>query len=308
MMIREIELSSLNCRYESYRLRNEGAERILLSSIAEQGIRDPLEGVDVADDHTSTKLSGPILLNGFKRLRCARKLGIQIVPYVSIGTDPAMGIISLLRMSNAKGLSILEQAALVDELKKTYQLSVSEIAQHLERSKSWVSMRSGILAEMSEVVRQKLFSGKFPVYSYMYTLRSFMRMNKTNSKDIDEFVSAVAGKKVSVRDVERLAHGYFKGSEEFREQIRNGNIVWGLQRMKEPQPNSPQCNELERGLLNDLEVSQKYMTRVIHKSQDSRLKSLLFMAQANLLAGGILRQLGTFSERIKALYAHTGQV
>jgi len=37
-------------------------------------------------------------------------------------------------------------------------------------------MRLGLIAEMSATIRAKLFSGTFPVYSYMYTLRQFMRM------------------------------------------------------------------------------------------------------------------------------------
>jgi hypothetical protein len=38
-------------------------------------------------------------------------------------------------------------------------------------------MRLGLIGEMSEKVREKIFRGSFPVYPYMYTLRQFMRMN-----------------------------------------------------------------------------------------------------------------------------------
>ena len=65
-MIQNVEVSSFDLRYESYRLRHEGCEKALLCSITEYGIRDPLEGVDTKGRR--------ILLNGFKRLRCARKL------------------------------------------------------------------------------------------------------------------------------------------------------------------------------------------------------------------------------------------
>ena len=205
----QVELSSFDLRYENCRMKSRGFESILLGSISEYGIRDPLQGVDTNEVR--------ILLDGFKRYRCSKRLGIGIVPYSSLGDDEASGIIELLRISNSKSLSILEQARLIDELMTTHNMSNWEIARSLEKSKSWVSVRSGIIGEMSEFVRNKIFSGKFPVYSYMYTLRQFMRINCVTKKDVDEFVNLVSGKHLSLRDIELLAHGYFKGSEEFRQ-------------------------------------------------------------------------------------------
>ena len=46
-MVREIEFSKLDVRYEKHRMRQRAAEARLLSSIAERGIIEPLEGVDV---------------------------------------------------------------------------------------------------------------------------------------------------------------------------------------------------------------------------------------------------------------------
>jgi hypothetical protein len=44
---------------------------------------------------------------------------------------------------------------------------VADIAAALSRSKGWVSMRLGLLAQMSEPVRRQLFAGAFPVYCFM---------------------------------------------------------------------------------------------------------------------------------------------
>lgn len=75
-MIEQIEISSLDLRYESYRMKSPGAEKAMLGSISENGIRDHLQGVDTNEAR--------ILLNGFKRYRCAKRLGIGIVPYCSL--------------------------------------------------------------------------------------------------------------------------------------------------------------------------------------------------------------------------------
>ncbi|MGD9182481.1 MAG: chromosome partitioning protein ParB [Desulfobacterales bacterium] len=295
----QVEISSLNLRYETFRLKAPGAEKTLLASILENGIRDPLQGVDREGER--------ILLDGFKRYRCARKLNIGIVPYISLGNDEACGIIELIRISNAKGLSILEQARLIDELKSVHQISTADIARLLEKSASWVSVRTGILKEMSETVRAKIFSGQFPVYSFMYTLRSFMRLNSVKSDEVDDFVKSVAGMGLSVRDIDLLAHGYFKGSNDFREQIRNGNISWGLERLKQTRQPADECTNFERGFLNVIEITLKYMQKLTARCQDKRYKTGAFYAQANLLSGGIIRQIEPFSKAIRNLHDQTRQ-
>jgi hypothetical protein len=298
-MVDQVEISSIDLRYEGYRLRSVGAEKALLLSISAQGIREPLAGVDKAGER--------ILLDGFKRLRCAIKLNIGIVPYLSLADDEPCGIIELMRISNAKSLSILEQARLIDELINVHQMGNAEIATLLERSKAWVSVRSGIISQMSSNVMSQIFNGKFPVYSFMYTLRQFMRLNGVKKAEIDEFVNAVAGKHLSTRDIDLLAHAYFKGSDEFREQIKNGNLSWGLTRLKQSYQPGAECTEREQQVLKALEITQKYMRRLILICNDTRLKTNTFYAQANLLSGGILRQLDAFAQAIRQFYDRSGQ-
>ena len=177
-MAREIELSELDLRYESFRLKQAALEERLLGSIAQRGIEEPLEGVDLpAADRQAGVEERRILLNGFKRYRCARKLRLSTVPYSSLGPDETAGILSLLRTSPHRALSLLEQAAFIDELKQARQMSVAEIAAELSRSKAWVSVRLGLIAQMPPPVRRQLFAGAFPVYSYMYTLRQLYDRN-----------------------------------------------------------------------------------------------------------------------------------
>jgi hypothetical protein len=298
-MVRQVEINSLDLRYQGCRMRSPGAEKAMLLSILEKGIRDPLCGID--------NEQGRILLDGFKRYRCAQKLGVGIVPYRSLGKDEVTGIVELIRMSNATSLGILEQAKLMDELKSVHQMSVAEIAGLVDKSKGWVGMRVGLIGQMSPLVMGKIFDGKFPVYAYMYTLRPFIRMNGVNKKEIDEFVGSVAGKKLSIRDIEILAHGYFKGGDELRKQIKDGDIVWALSRLKQTSSNADDCTELERQVLRELEITQKYMQRVTCKSQDKRFATSGFFAQANLLSGGILRQLAPFTQAIRQFHDRTGQ-
>ncbi len=298
-MGQDVELSSLDLRYEGYRMKNPGLEEKLLASMAQRGLETPLEGVEVKGSR--------VLLNGFKRYRCARKLHIQTVPYASLGSDEVVGILSLLRVSHHRALGIVEQAAFIDELHQARHLSVAEIAEQLSRSKSWVSMRLGLMEEMSAKIRTELLSGAFPVYSYMYHVRPFMRMNGATLQEIELFVTALSGKQLSLREVEQLAHGYFRGPESFRQQILQGHVALALKHLRQAPPHPDGYSEFERVLLNDLELTQKYLQRVMGKSQDERLKSRAFFAQANLLTAGLLSQAKAFFQTMRQLHDRSGQ-
>jgi hypothetical protein len=295
----EIELSRLDVRYESYRMRNRAGEARLLAAIAERGIIEPLEGVDLDGRH--------VLLNGFKRWRCARRLGLSTAPYVSLGEDEAMGIVALLRASNDRSLTLLEQAGFVDELKRLHGMSAAEIAEALSRSKGWVGMRLGLLAEMPTSVRQKLFAGAFPVYAYMYSVRPFMRMNGGGREQIEQFVGALSGKGLSVREIGYLAHGYFRGPEALREQIASGNVALPLERLKERDEHAEGCSPFEQGMLRDIEIAGKYMQRVMAKSPSPRLNSGAFLAQAHLLLAGLLERASAFFQSVRQLHDRCGQ-
>ena len=298
-MVENVELGSIDLRYETYRIRDKRDEARLLDSIAQRGIEKPLEGVDTEQ--------GRFLLNGFKRYRCAKKLMVDCVPYVSMGQDEAMGIVDLLRSSNDRTLVILEQARFIDDLLGTHQMSLAEVAEKLSRSKSWVSMRQGILREMTNTVQQRLLGGKFPVYSYLYTLRPFMRMNKVSKEEIDQFVQATSGKNFSVREIDRLARGYFQGPSSLREAIDQGKAGFALDQMNQVPENQEGCTSLERTMLNDLEITQKYMHRVMAKSHDKRLRARAFHAQANLLTAGLLSKAPTFFKILREFHDRTGQ-
>jgi len=294
----EAEIGTISKKYESFRLRNKNREKYLLQSILEHGIREPLQCVQ-ADGQQY------ILLDGFKRLRCCYKLNLRMVPIVLLGSDEASSILNLIRASNERNLSTLEQARFVDELHKRYGLTVADIAGRLECSKAWVSVRLGIIDEMSQVVREALFSGRFPVRSYMYTLGQFTRVNSIPARDIDTFVRSVSGKGLSTRDIERLTYGYFRGGERLKRQIEEGNLEWTLRQMRKQEPAhgaEEGLSDAEWKVIRDLELVQKYMSRIRYGLSRDELTSEAFHAQALLLMEGLLGMVDRFKEQIRSFY------
>jgi len=170
-----------------------------------------------------------------------------------------------------------------------------------------VSMRLGLIAQMSPSVTKEVFAGRFPAYAYIYTLRPFMRLNGANGEEIDSFVAAVSAKKLSVREIEQLAHGFFRGPQSFRQEILAGNLALSLDHIREATPNPEGCNEFERVLLKDLELTEGYMQRVMGKSQSSRIMSRPFHAQSHLLTAGILSRAHAFLQSIRQLHDRNRQ-
>src|SRR2546429_9798285 len=101
-MGQEMELAQLDVRYENYRMKNPALEKRLLASIRQRGIEQALEGTAAGEQK--------ILLNGFKRRRCALRLGLPHVPYVLLGEDEAGAILNLLLMSTQWAMSLLQPA------------------------------------------------------------------------------------------------------------------------------------------------------------------------------------------------------
>lgn len=294
-MVEMIEIMNLDLRYEKFRLRSKKIEQELLASIIEIDIQEPLKGINLEN---GTR----ILLDGFKRYRCAKKLNIGTVPYTSFGSDEPLGIVKLIRASTQRQLTILEQAKMIEELQKVHGMLHRDIADLLQKSKAWVSLRAGIIREMSTYVAKRVFGGDFPVYSYMYTLRKFIRINSISKGQIDEFVKLVAGKGLSIRDIDLLAEGFFKGTDDLRKQIKAGNITWGLNQLKNSPCKATRCTDKEQQMLTSLESAQRYMQKITCGARDERLESDTFRVQANLLVQGIIDIMDSFNLAVRHLY------
>ena len=289
----DVEISSVDLRYERCRLRDVRAERELLAEIRERGIDRPLSGVE----------SGArwILIDGFKRFRCARSLGMGSVPCVSLGADEAAGILEVLKGPGWKPLGFLEEARFLQELQSVHGMTLAEMAAALGRSKSWASIRLSALADMSETVRDRIFRGSFPAYAYLYFVRPFMRINGTDTASVDAFVEGVSGRGLSTREIARLAEAYFRGSDELRRQIEAGHLAIVLNELAGATP-SDRCSARERSCLQDLEQLAEAMARLSGHAADSRLNSGAFRAQAQVLLARVLARAGDFADAMRRFH------
>jgi hypothetical protein len=128
-----------------------------------------------------------------------------------------------------------------------------------------------------------------------------------DAKEIERFVQAVAGAKLSVREIELLAHGYFRGTPSLREAIDQGHWKWTLEQMQAVGEDPQGLSEFERRLLRDLEQLLHAMQSVTTRCDSPRLQTRGFYAQANLLLASLLGRRESFFNKMEEFYDRTGR-
>lgn len=296
--LRTVETAEVDLRLQSLRQRDKAAEKLLLASIRTQGIREPLLVV-------MPQAGKCVLLDGFKRYRCARQLGIGVAPVQCAEGDERSGLLALLRYSRNAGLSEIEHGALVDWLHTKHGMSVAAIALELGCSTGWVSLRLGMMRRMSPVVRRAVLSGRFPPRSYLYGLRPFTRVNDVQSELVDSFVSAVAGRSLSTRDIFLLTKAYFTGSPALRLRIQQGEAAAVLEAMKSEV--MMDSNDRVGAVLEELVHINASMARLCACLPEVALDSHTLAMRAHLVAITAIRSCAAFTGTLRRFYDQTAE-
>lgn len=151
--IRWIALETLGERYRRYRLADAAAEAAVAGSMARYGQLSPLA--------VCLREETPEVLDGFKRVAAARVLsGITSLQARLWEVDERAAKAMILGLNGtARGMKELEEAWIVHALVREDGLSQVQVAELLERHKSWVCRRLALLERLSEECREDLRLG-----------------------------------------------------------------------------------------------------------------------------------------------------
>jgi len=149
----EFALERIDERLQRYRLQTPRAEEAMRQSLGRYGQLSPI----VVCWHEEV----PVLIDGFKRLRAARKLKgmtslqARLLPLDEQGAKAA--IYNLNRIGQPP--QELEEAWIVHALVREDGLSQVEAAELLGRHKSWVNRRLALLEQLCEGAKEELRLG-----------------------------------------------------------------------------------------------------------------------------------------------------
>lgn len=145
MELQPIKVDSLDLTLGRLRLFPEQTIKRMAESLKSKGQLTPLVA--------AARPEGPVLVDGFVRRLAAIRLGLsELLVEVMELSDIQMKAQVYLR-NRERGLTVLEECRLVHELNRTEGLSQVEIADLLERHKSWVCRRIGLYRALSVNLR-----------------------------------------------------------------------------------------------------------------------------------------------------------
>jgi len=151
--IRWIGLEAIGERYRRYRLPDAAAETAMAGSLSRYGQLSPL-AVCLREER-------PEVLDGFKRLAVSRTLpAVTSLQARLLVVDEPTAKAIILGLNGVGGrMKEIEEAWIVQALVREDGLSQLQVAELLQRHKSWVCRRLALLERLSEQCREDLRLG-----------------------------------------------------------------------------------------------------------------------------------------------------
>ncbi|MFA6135620.1 MAG: ParB/RepB/Spo0J family partition protein [Phycisphaerae bacterium] len=151
--IRCVALEAIGEHYRRYRLPDAAAEAAMAGSLSRYGQQSPL-AVCLREER-------PEVLDGFKRVAAAKTLpAVTSLQARLVVVDEPTAKAIILGLNGIGGrMKELEEAWIVQALVREDGLSQLQVAELLERHKSWVCRRLALLERLSEECREDLRLG-----------------------------------------------------------------------------------------------------------------------------------------------------
>jgi ParB family transcriptional regulator, chromosome partitioning protein len=203
-------LAQLDLRYEALRIVDTAAEARLSASIEAYGQREPVLVVRASPEQPA------ILIDGFRRMRVARRLGHELITIATLPMDETQALLFCHRIAASHRSSALEQAWLVRELYDGHRMTLLAIAEAMARTVSWVSRRIALVQQLPDPVQQHIRSGAICAHAAM---RSLVPLARANSVHCEQLAAAAAREHWTTRQLDRIYAAWRSASAEGRDAI-----------------------------------------------------------------------------------------
>lgn len=240
----DLEHHQLILRYEHLRMRSPERERRLLASLAEHGQQMPIVVV-------SSEAGGFVVVDGYKRVRAMRRLGCDTLQAAcwDMGEVEAVLLGRLIRTGGED--SAFEQGLLLQELHVRFSVSLEDLARRFDRSESWVSRRVALVRDLPEAIQQRVLAGELVAHAAMKYLVPLARANRT---ECERLTAAIAGRKLTTRQVGELVAAYRSGGDKTRALVLADPLLVLKARGEVRQLTSSEPHSPSEALLRDFEV------------------------------------------------------
>lgn len=190
MAVRHVDPEALDLSLGRLRQIPEPAIKAMEASLRSKGQLSPLVAAQLPDGTL-------VLVDGFARQLAALRLGLPTVAVEVLDLSPVQMKAQLYLRNRERGLLLLEECRLVRELVELDGLTQVEVADLLERHKSWVCRRLALITGLSPHVVEEAALGRL----MPGTLRKLALLPPRNQEDL---WTAAQRTELDPRDVERL--------------------------------------------------------------------------------------------------------
>lgn len=204
----DIELHELELRYADLRIDDPARRAERVAKIALHGQQGAVLVIREGERY--------VLIDGYARVAALRELGRDLVEAVVLEVPEAEALVLAHRLEAKRPRSALEEGWLIAELIERHGLDQRRVADRLARSESWVSRRIGLARDLPSSVQIAVRTGAVPAQGAMKYLLPLSRAKRAHC---EQLVDALAGDRVSVRDLGRLYALWKAADPERRVQI-----------------------------------------------------------------------------------------
>jgi len=207
----ELEIHQLDLRYEALRVRSPERDRRLVASLAEVGQMVPIIVVDGDEG-----VGSPVVIDGYRRVRALSRLGRDVVLALRWDVLELEAILLRRSLMSTGGETSLEQAWLLDELRRRFGLTLEELAKRFDRTVSWVSRRLALKRELPRSVQDFIRDGRIVPHAAAKHLVPLARANKGHC---ERLARAIAPHQLSSREVGEIYAAWRDAGPAARERI-----------------------------------------------------------------------------------------
>ena len=278
-----LEFHQLDRRYESLRRKQPKHERDLLASLGDRGQQVPIVVVALQEKPLKEAPQRFLVIDGFKRLRCLKRLGADTV-HATLWDLPESEALLLDRSQrDSQRLTQLELGWLLATL-RDQGLELLELAKRFDKSPSWVSRHLALVEDLPLPVQEHVRRGAIPAHAAMRHLVPIARKHK---KDCLRLACAMAGLKLTSREIGQLCSAWLDGTSQVRERLLADPRLWLRARARRHEP-APVPAGLE--LLRQVDqiaqsarrLCQRFREAQLSPKETTDLRAALHQAQAEL--------------------------
>jgi len=203
MELQETALDAIDLDFERFRIIDPRAEARMLQSMKTHGQLSPLFAGRIE--------RRPVLVDGFKRYRAARALGVSTLQLRCVDRSlTTLKAIALTVNAEESPGSEIEKALLLHSLHREDRMKQEDIALLCNRHKSWVCRRIALIDRLSEEVRKHLHLGLLSISA----ARELFRLPRGNQT---EMLQCIQENRFSSRQCAQLVEEYLRQQQPWQQ-------------------------------------------------------------------------------------------